>query len=180
MKSSITILLLNLLIVNGCAHDYQVPDKKNTAVLHIKVSSDSVGVTGRFIKIMTYSQTDCAPGDYGSNLDDSSFTDKNTTFKPIKIVANEPFLLSVRYSESRRTENRACSADIKFFPRAKHDYIAAMKISSDVSRCAINVQDLKDDTYKLKYSLPKKSCIGNKSINGQAKQSRYIINYSTY
>jgi len=180
MKLLITTLFLNLLILNGCAHNYQVPDQKNTAVLHIKVASDSAKATDRFISMRTYSQTNCAPGEYGSNLGDSSLADKNTTIKPIKIVANEPFLLSIRYSESRVAETRACSADVKFFPQAKHDYIAVMKISSDVSRCTINVQDLKDDTYKFKYSLPKKSCIGNKSINGQAKYTRYRMNYSTY
>lgn len=166
------------LSLSACQSTYIVPDGIPTASIAFEVHTDSTNTTMRNSRIEAFKNEICEPSPYGQGVTFDLASPKSQVYDPVKLVADEPVTLVVRYNESRFARHHDCLYTATFTPRAGHEYKAIFNSLDNGSYCTLTINDQETvPPEPVQFTSPATSCgdslSGKPSLNGQSSQGQW-------
>jgi len=165
----------------GCASTYSIPTSIPSADIFVTAANSPSGVTGRNIYLWAFKDEQCTQSDHGT-LAGRSHAFANSALaasEPQKIPANDKFVFTAGYIDSRFAQNRQCTVTAAFVPEQGHLYRALIQVDDDVTKCGLGILDVTGGSEKrVAFAMPKYACLFNSNIareNGKPLWTNYVV-----
>ena len=138
---------------------YAVENQDEFANLSLETSTDSKGTQGRHYVASAYLDESCNKPKKNAKVFRKKYAKDVHKFNSKPIAAGRKFLFQVKYSESRRDEDRDCSYIVAFSPENGRSYKARYNVWGQTAKCSLSIVDTTDGgEVEVEHQEPEYSC----------------------